>query len=219
MARAPGERLHRSAGPGRCRRPPPRLGPRSRLHHRPRTSARGRSPSEGDAADEPDDHDFGRSRGGLTTKIHLVSNGRSRPQPCHLTPARWATHPLSPGHGPHTSAPAEQASDDHPAHGPGRRGVFLPRHSHPPASLRHQAVIPQPSRWPSRCLFRRRLQPVRRVPGAQCRTHSPRKRPWYGTLLSRTTVTRRLTYLILSASLVLSSDIVVRLFRTLLDTW
>lgn len=34
---------------------------------------------------EPADHAIGRSRGGLTTKIHLVSDGRGRPLSLHLT--------------------------------------------------------------------------------------------------------------------------------------
>jgi transposase len=34
---------------------------------------------------EPDDHAIGRSRGGLTTKIHLVADDRCRPLAFHLT--------------------------------------------------------------------------------------------------------------------------------------
>jgi transposase len=36
---------------------------------------------------EPPDHAIGRSRGGLTSKIHLVSDGRGRPLNLILTPA------------------------------------------------------------------------------------------------------------------------------------
>lgn len=34
---------------------------------------------------EPDDHAIGRSRGGLTTKIHLAADDRCRPLAFHLT--------------------------------------------------------------------------------------------------------------------------------------
>lgn len=36
---------------------------------------------------EPPDHAIGRSRGGLTSKIHLISDGRGRPLSLHVTPA------------------------------------------------------------------------------------------------------------------------------------
>lgn len=36
--------------------------------------------------DEPPDHAIGRSRGGLTTKIHLICDGQGRPLSLHLTP-------------------------------------------------------------------------------------------------------------------------------------
>lgn len=48
----------------------------------PRSSAptaRGRGPQKGAPPGEPDDHVIGRSRGGLTTKIHLAAVGRCRP--------------------------------------------------------------------------------------------------------------------------------------------
>ncbi|MFI9772884.1 IS5 family transposase [Streptomyces sp. NPDC052415] len=40
---------------------------------------------EGAPAGEPDDHAIGRSRGGLTTKIHLAADDRCRPLAFHLT--------------------------------------------------------------------------------------------------------------------------------------
>ncbi|WP_437079260.1 IS5 family transposase [Streptomyces sp. enrichment culture] len=40
---------------------------------------------KGAPADEPHDHAIGRSRGGLTTKIHLAADGRCRPLAFHLT--------------------------------------------------------------------------------------------------------------------------------------
>ncbi|MEU4490123.1 IS5 family transposase [Streptomyces purpurascens] len=67
-------RRHRLAGP-------------DRLHHRPRPSARRRHrPKRGiRRQDEPDDHALGRSRGRLTTKIHLACDGQGRPLAVLLT--------------------------------------------------------------------------------------------------------------------------------------
>ncbi|WP_404817403.1 transposase [Streptomyces pharetrae] len=38
--------------------------------------------------DEPDDHALGRSRGGLTTKVHLACDGRGRPLAFLITPGQ-----------------------------------------------------------------------------------------------------------------------------------
>ncbi|MER5297474.1 transposase [Streptomyces pharetrae] len=38
--------------------------------------------------DEPDDHALGRSRGGLTTKIHLAFDGKGRPLAILVTPGQ-----------------------------------------------------------------------------------------------------------------------------------
>ncbi|MFD0332411.1 IS5 family transposase [Streptomyces erythrogriseus] len=40
------------------------------------------------AADEPDDHALGRSRGGLTTKVHLACDGKGRPLALLVTPGQ-----------------------------------------------------------------------------------------------------------------------------------
>ncbi|QES17874.1 IS5 family transposase [Streptomyces venezuelae] len=87
-----GESLHGPARPGRRRRRP-RLGRRGRLHHRPRTSARRRGSSKGAPAGEPEDHALGRSRGGLTTKIHLAADSRCRPLAFVLTPGQAGDAP------------------------------------------------------------------------------------------------------------------------------
>ncbi|MGW3426323.1 IS5 family transposase [Streptomyces phaeochromogenes] len=42
----------------------------------------------GAIGDEPDDHALGRSRGGLTTKIHLACDGKGRPLAILLTPGQ-----------------------------------------------------------------------------------------------------------------------------------
>lgn len=69
------------AGQGRCGRDH-RVGSLGRLHRLPGPPARRRGPQKGaddpgrtgpnGLAAEPDDHGLGRSRGGLTTKIHLA---------------------------------------------------------------------------------------------------------------------------------------------------
>jgi transposase len=64
-----------------------RLARPDRLHHRPRPAARRHRPKRGiHRPDEPDDHSLGRSRGGLTIKIHFACDGRGRPLAILLTP-------------------------------------------------------------------------------------------------------------------------------------
>ncbi|GGZ36476.1 DDE transposase [Streptomyces inusitatus] len=48
---------------------------------------------KGAPAGEPDDHALGRSRGGLTTKIHLASDGRCRPLAFVVTPGQAGDAP------------------------------------------------------------------------------------------------------------------------------
>ncbi|MCQ9180971.1 IS5 family transposase [Streptomyces sp. IBSBF 2953] len=55
------------------------------LDHRARSPARRRGPQKGAPDGEPADHAIGRSRGGLTTKIHLAADGSCRPLAFHLT--------------------------------------------------------------------------------------------------------------------------------------
>lgn len=55
------------------------------LHDRACPPARGRGPEKGAPANEPGDHAIGRSRGGLTTKIHLAADGHCRPLAFVLT--------------------------------------------------------------------------------------------------------------------------------------
>ncbi|MEU9593386.1 transposase [Streptomyces sp. NPDC048193] len=50
-------------------------------------------PAKGAPAGEPDDHATGRSRGGLTTKIHLAADGRCRPLAFVLTAGQAADAP------------------------------------------------------------------------------------------------------------------------------
>ncbi|OPG04751.1 IS5 family transposase [Streptomyces sp. GKU 895] len=89
----PGRRVHAgsSADASRCGRGRRhRLARPDRLHHRPRPPARRRHrPKRGHhRPDEPDDHALGRSRGGLTTKIHLACDGKGRPLAVLVTPGQ-----------------------------------------------------------------------------------------------------------------------------------
>ncbi|XES01492.1 IS5 family transposase [Streptomyces sp. S1D4-11] len=89
----PGRRVHpgpaADPGPRRCGRGH-RLAGADRLHHRPRSPARRSDrPKRGQyRPDEPDDHAPGRSRGGLTTKIHLACDGKGRPFAILVTPGQ-----------------------------------------------------------------------------------------------------------------------------------
>ncbi|MFJ8374973.1 transposase [Streptomyces sp. NPDC094461] len=75
---------------------PDRLGPRRRLHHRPCPPAHRRGPKRGDLQEEPPggitteptDHGLGRSRGGLTTKLHLAVERRQKPMSIVITAGR-----------------------------------------------------------------------------------------------------------------------------------
>ena len=103
----------RDLGPGAGARPDPRRRPtggvhRARgLHQRPRPPARGRSTEKGGAAIkgsssgsrcagaiEPVDGEcLGRSRGGLTTKLHLAVDARGRPRTLRLTEGQAGDNP------------------------------------------------------------------------------------------------------------------------------
>ncbi|MGI3200242.1 IS5 family transposase [Streptomyces sp. GLT-R25] len=67
-----------------------RLARTDRLHRRPRPPARRRDRAKRGIhrPDEPHDHALGRSRGGLTTKIHLACDGKGRPLAIMLTPGQ-----------------------------------------------------------------------------------------------------------------------------------
>lgn len=56
------------------------------LHRLPGSPAFGRSQEKGaPGRSEPDDHALGRSRGGLSTKVHLASDSQARPLAIHVT--------------------------------------------------------------------------------------------------------------------------------------
>ncbi|KJK58610.1 hypothetical protein UK12_09065 [Saccharothrix sp. ST-888] len=74
-------------------------------------------PAKGDSLrGEPSDHAIGRSRGGLSTKIHLASDARARPLAIVLTAGQAGDAPVfgtvmaairvpAPGPGVHASGP------------------------------------------------------------------------------------------------------------------
>jgi transposase len=74
------------------------------LHHQPRSPARGRGPEKGAArGDEPEDpavaarrQALGRSRGGLSTKVHLAVDGRGLPLAIVLTAGHAGDAPAFP---------------------------------------------------------------------------------------------------------------------------
>ena len=101
--------------------PARRRGPRGDLPRVP-----GRHPPRQQRPDEG----LGRSRGGLTCKIHLAGEGGRRPLALLVTPGLLevgrgpAAHP---GHGTHPCRPAGWRTPTHPARPPRRRyGVFAP---------------------------------------------------------------------------------------------
>lgn len=92
--------LHRATGPGRCEAAD-HLGPQRRLHRVPVPPARRRSAEQGDLQKEPpggvdtepDDHGLGRSRGGLTTKLHLAVEQGQKPMSIVITAGQRGDFP------------------------------------------------------------------------------------------------------------------------------
>jgi transposase len=94
------EDLDGPAGPRGCGRAD-LLGRQRRCHGGPGAPARGRCAEKGDLqaeppggiATEPDDHGLGRSRGGLTTKIHLACEQRQKPLTIVITAGQRGDSP------------------------------------------------------------------------------------------------------------------------------
>jgi transposase len=92
-----GSHLGRAAGPGRCGGTD-HLGRVRGFHRRAGASARGRGAEKGDLqaeppGDEPADHALGRSRGGLTTKIHLAVEQGQKPLSIVITAGQRGDSP------------------------------------------------------------------------------------------------------------------------------
>ncbi|WP_371095387.1 transposase [Streptomyces sanglieri] len=114
-----------------------------------RAPERGRGLPKGAPADEPDHHAIGRSRGGLSTKIHLVANGRCRPLRFVLTPGQAGDAPAV-EHVMATRACPERSADR--ASGPSwswRTGPLVESHPRAPAQAQHPVGDPA-ARGPDR---------------------------------------------------------------------
>src|SRR5690606_35555750 len=104
-------------------------------------------PKKGAPADEPHDHAIGRSRGGLSTKIHLAADGRCRTLACHLTAGQAGDAPaFTEVMAPPACSPTARSSAYQAGHGPGRQALLLPRDPRPPAQTRHPGGDPGTSR-------------------------------------------------------------------------
>ena len=94
---------------------------------------------------EPADHGLGRSRGGLTTKVHLACEQRQKPLSVVITAGQRGDSPqfqvvleriAVPRPGP-------RAAPDPPGSRPGRQGLRLPRQPRLPAPTRIRCTIPE----------------------------------------------------------------------------
>ncbi|MBL1120646.1 transposase [Streptomyces sp. 110] len=117
-----------------------------RLHRRPRPPARRlhRTKKGQLRTDEPDDHALGRSRGGLTSKIHLACDGKGRPLAILITPGQRhdsvCAHPLLERIRVPCTGPGQAALPPRSRHR--RQGIQLPRLPRLPAPPRHHAHHP-----------------------------------------------------------------------------
>ena len=115
---------------------------------RPRSPAgpQGAGRITGICATEPPDHAIGRSRGGLSTKIHQLVDGNGRPLVIAADRrARAATRRCCRPAGAFAS-PRRARPAPHPARrGAGRQGLLLPREPWTAARPRDQGRDPEPS--------------------------------------------------------------------------
>jgi putative transposase len=77
-----------------CRSTPPACGPTSTLPALARRATQGAQSNYKNYADEPDDHAIGRSRGGLTTKIHALSDQSCSPVTVVLSAGQAGDNPM-----------------------------------------------------------------------------------------------------------------------------
>jgi transposase len=101
----------------------------------------------GGVVDEPEDHALGRSRGGLTTKIHLRVSRVKKSCRCWSPPGSegLASVPARPGEdpcAPHRAGTSAKA----PRPGPRRQGIRFPRQPRLPAQTRYQLHDPAQGR-------------------------------------------------------------------------
>jgi hypothetical protein len=142
----------RAAGP-RGRGGTDLLGCQRGLHDRPGAPARGRGAEKGDlqaeppggVVTEPDDHGLGRSRGGLSTKVHLACEQRQKPLSIVITAGQLGDSPQfqavlgrirvpRPGPGRPRTRPDRVLGDK--AYGSRANRAYLRRRAAAPARLR-----------------------------------------------------------------------------------
>ena len=111
---------------------------------------------------EPADHGLGRSRGGLTTKMHLACEQGQKPLSIVITAGQRGDSPqFQAVLDAHPGAPARPGpAPDPPGPGPGRQGLRLPR----------QPRLPAPARDPVH-------HPGEGRPGPPPQDQGPRRRP------------------------------------------
>ncbi|GAB3960064.1 hypothetical protein GCM10027614_80930 [Micromonospora vulcania] len=92
---------------------------------------------------EPADHALGRSRGGLTTKVHLACEQGQKPLSIVLTAGQRGQSPVHRGARRHSGAsPGQRSATDPPGSGLGRQGVHVPGEPPLPAPAWIAATIP-----------------------------------------------------------------------------
>ena len=125
----------------------------NRAHQHARTLSRVEAPAgrrtggRGDYKDlraEPPDHALGRSRGGMSTKIHQIVDGQGRPLVIALTPGQAGDFPnaqatpVAPGR----EVPRARATAHPSGRGARRQGLLLPRDPHRTALTRSPSGHP-----------------------------------------------------------------------------
>jgi len=94
----------------------------------------------GGVVGEPADHALGRSRGGLSTKLHLACEGGQKPLSLVLSAGQAGNAPRFEAvmAGVRVARPRRWPPPDPAGPGTRRQGVFVPRHPRTPAATRHR---------------------------------------------------------------------------------
>ena len=99
------------------------------------------------AADEPDDHAIGRSRGGLTTKIHAMTDQREAPVAVRLTAGQAGDNPqLVPLLDDYGGASRDRGVSGRDFQVARRQGVLASEHAHRIAFQENQTHHPRAQR-------------------------------------------------------------------------
>ncbi len=130
---------------GRCRWTRPSTEPTSTARTFP--APQGELPNYKKLFAEPPDHAIGRSRGGLSTKIHHACDGKGRPLAMILRPGQGGDSPMFPVLMDHLRVPRPGGGRAEPAPGPcwATRRTHHGRSGHCCENGSIKAVIPEPS--------------------------------------------------------------------------